>query len=315
MSGQAKTINFHRIRNGLAWRSQVFLGRAKHILALCKGYWALLLTGIYRLFPPKSHPHKLDRQVIISLTSYPPRFKTLPLTLASLCAQKIRPDRIILWIEKTDEGQLPQSVKDFASRGVEIRLYENPKGQDIGPYRKIIPALETFPDACIVTADDDCYYDPHWLETLLREWNGTKEMLVAHRTHLPTTDEQGNLSPYFQWSLQIEGPKEDKRLFVTGCGGVLYPPGSLHPDVLDQDLFMTLCPRADDLWLNWMAWRQGCLIRKTNYKSGVTNWPSSQDVNLFNENYTQGDNDRKIQALIEHFGWPLTQNEPSNTKT
>ena len=41
--------------------------------------------------------------------------------------------------------------------------------------------------------------------------------------------------------------------FLTGVGGVLYPPNSLHQDILSQEGFSSLCPNADDIWFWAMA--------------------------------------------------------------
>jgi len=38
-------------------------------------------------------------------------------------------------------------------------------------------------------------------------------------------------------------------IFPAGVGGALYPPGHLHPDVLDEATFRALCPSTDDAWL------------------------------------------------------------------
>ena len=43
--------------------------------------------------------HQLKKRLIVSLTSYPKRFRTLPLVLNSIMSQSILPDKIILWIE------------------------------------------------------------------------------------------------------------------------------------------------------------------------------------------------------------------------
>ena len=47
--------------------------------------------------------HQLPAPLIVSLTSYPVRFKTLPKTLKCLLNQSIIPDKIILWIAYEDK--------------------------------------------------------------------------------------------------------------------------------------------------------------------------------------------------------------------
>ena len=52
--------------------------------------------------------HTLNKELIISLTSYSERFKTLPLVLNSLQNQTISPDNIELWVEEDDKPLLPK---------------------------------------------------------------------------------------------------------------------------------------------------------------------------------------------------------------
>ena len=42
------------------------------------------------------------------------------------------------------------------------------------------------------------------------------------------------------------------RIIQTGVGGVLYPPGSLKKEMIDEALFTRLAPTADDIWF-WAA--------------------------------------------------------------
>ena len=113
--------------------------------------------------PPASRiPHQLTGELIISFTSYPARFDTLPLTIASLMRQTMQCDRLILWLSAGDASSVPAEVEAFTSQGLEIRICD-----DLKSYKKLIPALETFPDAYIVTADDDLYFPPEWLEILV----------------------------------------------------------------------------------------------------------------------------------------------------
>lgn len=94
------------------------------------------------------------------------------------------------------------------------------------PTRKLIPALELWPDAWFVTADDDVYYPPDWLEQLVGQ--ARRGTVVGTRVHLAPLDPSGRLTPYGSWTMAthlLRAPSADTRLFPTGVGGVLYPPG------------------------------------------------------------------------------------------
>lgn len=55
----------------------------------------------------------------------------------------------------------PPSVIRLRAYGLEIRFCEN-----LRSYKKIIPALQEYPDAILITADDDWLYTQDWLAGL-----------------------------------------------------------------------------------------------------------------------------------------------------
>src|SRR5262249_37671476 len=132
--------------------------------------------------------------------------------------------------------------------GLDIR-----KTKDIGPYKKIIPALESFPHAAIITADDDLIYWQTWLEELVAGWSKSNKEIVLHRAPYITLDRTGHPRPYLDWISEVPRQHGSWLLFPTGSAGVLYPPGSLSKKSLDSGTFTRICPRNDDTWLFWMA--------------------------------------------------------------
>lgn len=244
-------------------------------------------------------PHGLPSELIVSLTSYPPRFDSLHLTLLSLLTQNTKADRTILWVAEEDYSKLPQEVLDLVSSGLEIRTCK-----DTASYKKIIPCLAIFPDAFIVTADDDVYYPPKWLTSLCDRYDTDNKRIICHRAHRITFDQHGQPKPYHLWQHKVKGPQQGAILFATGAGGVLYPPKCFAEDVLREDIFMKVCPRADDVWLYWMATLNGCTYFVTDFGAEVTNWDGSQEVSLLHENITSGGNDRQIANMIAQYGLP-----------
>jgi hypothetical protein len=254
-----------------------------------------------RLFAgPSQRRHSLPAPLVVSLTSYPPRFAGLSATLAPLLVQSVKADRVVLWIAHGDIARLPSSVARLAGKGLEIRTTD-----DTGSYKKIIPALAAFSGAFIATADDDAYYDRRWLGDLIDGWDGRRDQIVFHRGHRIRLDERGLPLRYQEWTMCISGPQESVHNFPTGVGGVLYPPGSLAADVLDRRAFSTLCPNADDVWLYWMGRRAGAVYKKTGHRTNIApNLKSNQDVSLWFGNMAGGNNDRSVARLIEAYGWP-----------
>lgn len=245
--------------------------------------------------------HDLPGRLVVSLTSYPARFRTLSLTLKCLLRQSVTPDRIILWIAHQDKCVLPFEILDLRTAGLEILFYD-----DIKSYKKIIPTLHLEPNAFIVTADDDVYYWPTWLEELIKPYNNDNNIAICHRAHEISLNKIGLPNPYTEWTAKTCNTIASPLHFPTGVGGVMYPPGIFHPDVLKLDLINTLCPLADDVWLYWMVRRNGGKFQKTPSRHFMYTWPNSQITSLYNENVLSGGNDAQICSMIKEYGFPVT---------
>ena len=143
-------------------------------------------------------PSGLDLPVVVSLTSYPPRYPELLPTLTSLLMQTIRPDFLELWIADGDFARLPADVLALRDHGLLIKVCP-----DLRSYKKIIPALGAHPDALIVTADDDAYYWPTWLEELVEAYDPAVREVLCHRAHKMVVREGRWPAPYSDWVFDI----------------------------------------------------------------------------------------------------------------
>lgn len=243
----------------------------------------------------KRPAHGLSGQLVVTLTSYPPRFSTLHLTLQCLLTQSIRPDAVVLWVAEADSALLPEKVLRLRSEGLSIRTCD-----DLGSYKKLIPALSAYPDAYLTTADDDIYYWPTWLEELVAAAS-LDGPLPCHRAHRIGRRKDGGIEEYMRWDKNIaEASGED--VFPTTGLGVLYPPSSLGQNVGDVALFQALCPTADDIWLYWMARLAGRTFRKIGRPRHFREWRGSQSTSLFAINGLTNRNDVQMGAIMTHFG-------------
>ena len=251
-----------------------------------------------RAYPVSGAPrqHNLPHELIVSLTSYPRRYPTLDFTLRSLLDQVVKPDRIILWVTDADISCLPVAVRNLP--GIEIRTCS-----DLRSYKKLVPALEMFPNAFIVTADDDVFYQRSWLKELLDEWSEDAPTIRCHRAHRLRSLPNGQLAPYRTWEKDVQDEQSrspSKDLLPTGLAGVLYHPGSLHRDVTNASMFLSLCPTADDLWFYWQARRVNSLYVKVGSRFPQAHWAGSQSERLYDVNLTA--NDEQIQLLFQKYG-------------
>ncbi len=71
----------------------------------------LLIVNLFKKEVNFAKKHNLRKKLIVSLTSYPKRFRTLPLVLNSISNQTVLPDKIILWIENKDKKNYLQQYE------------------------------------------------------------------------------------------------------------------------------------------------------------------------------------------------------------
>lgn len=256
--------------------------------------WKVNLHFILQSKPSKFHG--LGSSVIVSLTSYPPRFEKLPLTLKCLLSQNMVADKIILWIAYEDKVKLTPEILSLQKNGLEIAFCE-----DLRSYKKIIPTLKEYPDSIIVTADDDLYYGSTWLEELVGCYKNNTDNVICHRLHRIYLDVNKFPLNYTQWEFESQSLKVSPLNFPTSGGGVLYPPKILYSEVLNAQAFNNLCPDADDIWLYWMIRLNGKEARKSNLHYTTYCWSGTQEISLYNRNETGG-NDLQISAMLEAYG-------------
>ena len=104
-----------------------------------------------------------DSQIIVSLTTHGKRIYDVHATIESIMQGSVRPNRIILWISEDYRNTiLPLTLQKQQKRGLEIEYCK-----DIRSYTKLIYALKKYPDASIVTIDDDIIYPHDLLEHLV----------------------------------------------------------------------------------------------------------------------------------------------------
>lgn len=281
-----------RIGNAIAWRRQIF--EAKRVQFRMK-----FRTTMRWWFCRKGRPHGLPAPVIVSLTSYPKRYDTLPYTLKCLLTQTVRPDKVVLWIAHADMAALTPELRALEKAGLVIGAVE-----DLRSYNKIIPSLAAYPDAYICTADDDVYYERHWLEELVADVVPGEPVVTCHRVHEITVDGVGDYRRYREWVMETPRRGESAAFFPTGVGGVLYPPGVLAYSASDYAEIGEVCPRADDVWLYWIGRRNGARYKAIGTAKPILCWDGSQETALFLDNTLQDGNDPVIQEMARRHGYP-----------
>lgn len=278
-------------------------------------YYRELIPKLISIYPKivaggRQTAHTMPGHLVVNITSYTPRFRTLSMTLKSVLRQSSLPDKVILWIAPLDIMNIPGNVLRLRDNSrFEIRVTD-----DLRSYKKLIPALRSLPNSFHVIADDDVYYPPTWLSELIETWKcadalSDNGVISFHRGHRVSMRSDTQCLPYHDWTKNIQFEESSSittDVMPTGVGGVLYPPGSMHPDVTDSDLFMKIAPTTDDVWFYWMARRVGTVYAKTLRNFRVLEWPGTVEASLLQINAGKmgSGNDQQIANMIDLFGPP-----------
>jgi hypothetical protein len=282
-------------------------------------------------------------KIIVTLTSYPARIQYVSPVIDFFLNQTLKPDMIVLYLGydkfPNREQDLPGDLLEQTKQGLSIHWVK-----DIGVFTTLVPALIEFPDDIIINVDDDIKYDKKLVENLYASYKKNPQAIHTNTGHRIMFDHTDKIMLYKEWvcfeyycyyystlrmichlrkieftirKLLRKGEKGNTAFalekqdepsfqnFIISTLGTLYPPHSLHKDVLNTDLALKLCPTNDDIWFWTQAVRKGTKINVCN-----PGWHSfryiqnSQSVGLFNTNIT-GDyitpNDIQMQNIQNHY--------------
>ncbi|PMO16708.1 hypothetical protein BCT17_06715 [Vibrio sp. 10N.222.54.F10] len=279
------------------WRS-ISLGfeNSSKLISLESRFLQNAMSNVDSLITDKNYA---SSDLIVSLTTYDKRIHDVHLVIESLGYQTNKPNKIVLWLDEDEFtlSTIPILLKRQMSRGLEIRFCKN-----IRSYKKIVPSLSVFPDDILITVDDDILYPHDFVEQMIAGYRENSSAIIAQRAHRPKICDD-RLRPYKYWDFEVS--HNNKGLFFTSGAGTLFPPKSLHSDVTDSALFSKLCPYADDVWLNIMAFRNGIEIHKVSddrdYSSRFTVIQRSQDIALEKINVEMNKNDEQLENILDYY--------------
>jgi hypothetical protein len=233
---------------------------------------------------------------ILSLTSHPPRFTTLVVFFDLLQGMELF-DKVILWIAQQDSVEFKEIAKTIPLN-VEVKYC-----QDLGPGKKLIPALIQYPNDKIVTIDDDLIYERSTFLEILRLAEFHPLEIIAGRTHFVTYDSFGKINPYGLWKFEYcDSDEGSEFLFPTTGGITLFPPKSFHSDVTNSGLYLDVAKFQDDLWFWVQARRKGTLVRRVPGHRPISSIDGTQRDGLWETMNSKGGNDLALLRLLGEYG-------------
>lgn len=235
-----------------------------------------------------------ETKVIVSLTSFPKRLPTLHLVIESILRQKVKPDKIILYLTASQVPEiekLPNKLLDQRERGLEIRLCPD----EIRSHTKYYYAFKEFPEATIITVDDDLFYKSDLIETHLKNADQYPNAVIANwvKEIIP------GKYKYTEWPDLFDKPKLSKNMLILGVSSVLYPPHSVHEDIFDVDAIKNLTLTADDVWLTAMLLKKGTPVFYSGYRYNHLPVRIKNNETLISVNYER--NQKCINNIDEYY--------------
>lgn len=223
---------------------------------------------------------------IVSLTSFPPRIKTLDRTLLSILGQSLMPDVIHVALAR---GEFPDGVSRFPRRLK--KMIDQFQGlividfvdENTRSYKKLIPALTRYgADKSIVTVDDDVIYPDNLISSLVGGSIDFAGATVGTRGVAMTLDDSGRLAPYRSWP-QASLRRPSSSVFLTGRGGILYPPESMAGFERRRE-YLEVAPTADDVWFKMATLSNGFASVRVGSGEEFPASSARQSVGLYRQN-------------------------------
>jgi hypothetical protein len=245
---------------------------------------------LLKLLPTK------ESDVVVTMTSFPARFRHLHLVIQSLLYQTVAAKKIILYLNKEELSghSIPYSLSCLQNEKFQILT----TSENFRPYNKLVHALKAEPQSTLITVDDDRMYGRNLVAKLLEAHQAHPRHIICGLGKRIHFTEAGYSTPYAQWRPTERSIGYD--ILPLGYSGVLHPPHSLSSDTTRDDLFMSLAPTTDDLWFRVMSLLSGTPVvalglSKKHFTPVGAEGPALSDHNR------NGVNDVNWRRLVEHY--------------
>lgn len=165
----------------------------------------------------------MKEKTIVTLTSYGKRLGNLPIVLDTIFNQTMQPDLVVLNLAFGES--VPEDVVEYLKQhDVEVNRVPDTK-----VYKKLIPTLKRYQEACVISIDDDFLYPQGMIE----------DFLYIHQ-HYPNNPISGNRVVCYGMQCHCGCASLTKREYF---GDLL--------EIIDDTLMLN-CP-SDDLVYTYLA--------------------------------------------------------------
>jgi len=241
-------------------------------------------------------------KVVVSLTSYPKRIKSVDKVIKTLLIQTMKPDKIVLWLSEKEfaEKSLPEELLKLCRYGLKIQWLSD----DLKSHKKYYYAVQEYRNDIIITVDDDMYYHPELIETLYHSFLRHPKSVSCTLANLIGAEDK-KILPYHKWKKNFIAVEDTEimDLLPVGAGGVLYPPKCFDLDRLcDEKNIKKYCLYQDDIWLkvNELLDHVSTVLVKDSTKFELMPISGTQEYALF-EGINRIGNDAALKGLNRYL--------------
>lgn len=251
---------------------------------------------------PGVNTRKRDQKIIVSLTTYPKRIGTIWLTIETLMRQWVKPDEIILWLAETQfpnkTADLPENLLRLLDRGLTIRFCD-----DLRSHKKYYYVLPEYQQDLVILADDDMFYPRDTIQKLLKMHKKWPEDICCITAQVIEPSFRSAPSLWRNPRLAEHQLQHTNRIQAFTGSGTLIPPNALHLDAFEREQLQQLCFHADDLWITFMAYRNGTRITTLKkWRPFPVCIYGTSEGSLYYINAEGNQNDVQWQNLLNYYG-------------
>jgi hypothetical protein len=233
--------------------------------------------------------------IIVSLTTYPKRYKRLKEVLPYILNQTLKFDKLCIVIDDNiaeNEIQDYLLLKDLDSR-IEI-LFGESKWRSAN---KLLTTYKKYPNDIIITCDDDMYYPNTAFQEMYDVWLKNKECIIAQEINPAQID---CLTVKYINSFDVMLRQKEFGKYLSVC--CLFPPRSLEDtDVYNYDNFKYVTNgNHDELWFWIHTTIKGIYVIGLDY---TVSYQIDEVAMKFDETALTNinGNPKEIEAYIERY--------------
>lgn len=239
--------------------------------------------------------------LVITLTSYPKRIKSVHMVIESLFMQTVKANEILLYLSRLEfpekEQNLPHELLRIVGKnGFKIIWVDD----NLKSHKKYYYVLQDKRNAIVITVDDDVIYADTMVADLLKGYKKFPHAVSAGRARIILRDGK-EIADYKEWDGCLEEYANQPRmdLCAIGVGGVLYPPACASDEWFSKERITALAENQDDLWLKYNEVKKRIPVVYVNKSKNDISIDRESESSLCGLNLYGGENNSCIQKLIE----------------